>query len=432
MKFVFFFLILFGKPLFGDGYRVLTISDSINPGTADYIVRGIEDAEVHSASFLILEMDTPGGLLTSTRTIVQKMLSTKTPIVVFVSPKGAQAGSAGAIITLASDVAAMAPGSNIGAAHPVSGGGEKMDKVMEQKVANDTAAFAESLAKAKGRNTAWARKCVTQSASITANDALKEGVIDLLVEDRSDLIKKLGGFKLKVAKGSIHALPATTTLKEESVPMNTKQKVVSFFANPTIAYLIMSLGGLCIWVEISHPGLIFPGVLGGLCILLSLVSFQMLPIHYGALGMILGGMALLIAELFVPSFGVLGIGGIISFILGSLYLMDTTSPEFQLSLSLILPTAAVLTSAVLALGWVLSRTRHSKVMSGTEALIGAFGEVRETVSGNSGKIFVQGELWNAVTQTEKSIPVGTIVIVEKEEHLVLRVKPGDAHLKGKV
>ena len=431
MKRLFLTLLFLVDTLFAQSYRVLTVSDTINPGTADYIVRGIEEAEAVPAEFIIIEIDTPGGLLTSTRTIVQKMLSSKIPVIVFVAPKGAQAGSAGALLTFASDIAAMAPGTNIGAAHPISGGGEKMDKVMEEKVANDTAAFAESLAKAKGRNTDWARKAVTKSASITANEALKEGVIELIAEDRADLLKKLIGFKLKVPKGKAVSLPATIDLKEEAVPMNIKQRIVSFFANPNIAYLIMSLGGLCIWVEISHPGLIFPGVLGGICILLSLVSFQMLPIHYGALGLVLGGMALLVAELYVPSFGALEIGGILSFIVGSLYLMDTTSPSFQLSLTLILPTAAVLTSFILVLGWLVSRSRHSKVRSGIEGMIGEFGEVRETVNERSGKVFVQGELWNAITDAGQSIPQGSIVIVEKQEHLVLKVKLNEEILKGR-
>lgn len=399
---------------------VLEVADSINPGTADYIMRNIEAADKTNAPFLILRLDTPGGLLNSTRQIVQTMLAAKIPIVVFVAPKGAHAGSAGALITLAADVAAMAPGTNIGAAHPVLGNGEKIDDTMRDKITSDTAAFAESIAKAKGRNTAWAIESVKKSVSVIADQALKDGVIDLIAEDTDDLMKKLSGFRLRVPKGSVVQLPETAPAAQ-SILMNLKQRLVSFFADPNLAYLIMTLGGLCLWVELSHPGLIFPGVLGAVCIILSLISFQALPISYGALGLVFVGMAMIVAELFLPTYGLLGAGGIACFIFGSLFLMDTSSPEFQISLGLILPTAAVLAGAAFVLGMLIFETRKVKPRSGMEALVGQFGEVRESLSETPGKVFLHGEIWNAVSLDGSEFKKGAIVVVSEVKDLLLIV-----------
>lgn len=401
---------------------VITVADTINPGTADYIIHGIERADHLSSPYLILQLDTPGGLLTSTRSIVQAMLNARVPIVVFVSPRGAHAGSAGALITLAADVAAMAPGTNIGAAHPVAPGAEKMDKTMSEKIANDVAAFAESLAKAKGRNAEWAIKAVRKSASITADEALKQGVIDLTAEDLPDLLKKLPGWKLKIPKQSVTFLP-DTPVTHQWIPMNLKQRLVSFFADPQLAYLIMTFGALCLWVELTHPGLIFPGVLGGICLLLSLISFQMLPISYGALGLIVLGIALLVAELFLPTFGLVGGAGLLCFIFGSLFLMDTGVPEFQISLAMVLPTAAVLAGASFLLGFLVMRSRRTRHLSGMESLVGVQAVARELISEIHGKVFLNGELWNAVCRTGQTIPEGTKVVVTEVRNMIVVVQP---------
>jgi len=401
---------------------LLTVADTINPGSADYVVSGIHAAEAAGAPFLVIQLDTPGGLLSTTRQIVQAMLNAKIPIVVFISPRGAQAGSAGALITFAADVAAMAPGTNIGAAHPVSPGAEKTADKMEQKVANDTAAFAESLAAAKGRNKEWASNAVLKSASIPSDEAVRLNVVDFVVEDLVALSEKLRGHKLRVAKHGIRALPDEAPALR-SVDPGIKHRVISFFANPSIAYVIMSFGGLCLWIELSHPGLILPGVMGVLCVLLSLVSFQMLPIDYGALALILAGMAMLVAELFVPSFGALGLGGLVAFVVGSLYLMDTQVPEFRISLTLILPTAAALAAFSLALGWLVLKSRRERVRSGNATLIGEFGEVREALSGSEGQVFVQGELWGAVSIDGAPIARGIVVEVREVRGLRLIVAP---------
>ncbi len=406
--------------LYGAEVPVLHISDTINPGTGDYIISAIEAAESAQAPHLILELDTPGGLLSTTRQVVQKMLNSDVPIVVLVGPRGAHAGSAGALITFAADIAAMTPGTNIGAAHPVTPG-EQPDKVMAAKMANDTAAFAESIAKTRGRNTEWAAKAVKESASISAEEALKQGVIDLVVEDLPTLQARLAGYKLKAPKGQLTALP-TEAVTYRDRPMTLKHRAVSFFANPNLAYLIMSLGALCLWLELSHPGLILPGVVGLLCILVSLVSFQLLPISYGALALILVGFALIVAELFLPTFGVLGVGGILAFIVGSLFLMDTQSPHFQISLALILPTAAVLASAAAFISYSILKAQRKKNASGLEAMVGEYGEVREAISQTQGMVFVQGELWNAVT-AEGEIPKGAIVVVKEVRGMQLLVSP---------
>lgn len=413
-------ILLFASTAFGAPALWLTVSDSINPGTADYIASGIREGESSGAPYVLIQLDTPGGLLNTTRQIVQAMLNSTVPIVVWVGPQGAHAGSAGALITFAADIAAMAPGTNIGAAHPVGMGSEKTDKVMADKIANDVAAFAESLAKTKGRNTDWAIKAVRSSSSIIAEDALKMGVIDLMAHDAQDLAKRVAGFQFKTAKLNLRKLPEAPAELKVYAP-TIKHKVVSFFADPNLAYLVLILGGLCIWVEVTHPGLIFPGVLGAFCVIISLVSFQALPIDYGALAMIILGMILIVIEMFVPSFGVLGIGGIVAFIFGSLYLMDTNLPEFKISLGLIFPTAATLAAAAFGLGLLVVKSRKRKALSGLEAMVGEFAEVREPITSTHGKVFVAGELWNAVIEGEGEIPLGVPVKVAAIRKMVLVV-----------
>ncbi len=399
---------------------ILHLSGSVNPGTGDYLVSSIEMARKDKAPFVLVVLDTPGGMLTTTREIVQAMLNSEIPIVVYVGPRGARAGSAGALITLAADVAAMAPATNIGAAHPVSGSGEKIDSVMNEKLTNDTAAFAESIARTRGRNTAWAIKAVRNSDSIIAEEALKQGIVDLMVEDLDKLKQALVGFALKTPKGTVTKLPALAVQYQEA-PMSLRHRAVSFFADPNLAYLILSLGSIGLWIEITHPGLIFPGVVGALCLAISLVSFQLLPISYGALGLIFLGLSFMIAELFLPTYGILGVAGMAGFIFGSLFLMDTSAPEFQLSLRLILPTAATLIGTALFLAANVVRSQKRKNLSGLEALVGEYAEVTEPVSSQSGKVFIQGELWNARGVSEKPIPKGSVVVVQKAEHMTLTV-----------
>ncbi len=416
------FLLIFTVKLFGaTSAPLLQINDTINPGTENYITSQIKLASTSGADFLVIQLDTPGGLLNSTRKIVQSMLNSPIPIVVWIGPKGAQAGSAGALITYAADVAAMASGTNIGAAHPVDSSGKSLDKTANDKITNDTAAFAESLSKAKGRNSEWVKESVFSSKSITAEDAVSLKVVDFKADDQFELEEKLRGFNLRSKKGLVTALP-NSPHQLELKPATVKQKVVSFFANPSLAYLILSLGGLCVWIELSHPGLIFPGVVGGLSILISLVSFQLLPIRMGALGMILLGIALLIAEMYITSYGVLGIGGILAFILGSLYLMDTNVPEFQISLSIIIPVATCLAFFVFILGYFIVKSRRRSIQDGYQSLIGLTTDAESDISSQSGNVFVHGELWSARSLGGTMITKGSKVEIKEIRGLQLFVQ----------
>lgn len=409
------------KILASDAIPVIQVEDTINPGTADYIISQIASAESSKAQYLVLQIDTPGGLLTSTRQIIQSMLNSPIPIIVWIGPKGAQAGSAGALITYAADVATMASGTNIGAAHPVDGSGKSIDKTSNDKVTNDTAAFAESLAKAKGRNSEWVKESVFSSKSIPSTTAAASKVIDFIAEDLNDLEIKLRGYTLKTKKGTLSQLPQsshTFTIVKPTV----KQRVVSFFANPTIAYLILSLGGLCLWIELSHPGLILPGIMGAFCVLLSLVSFQLLPIRMGALGLILLGIMLLIAELYITSYGVLGIGGITAFLLGSLYLMDTHIPEFQLSISLIIPVTLCLGVSVLTLSYLILKSRRLRIMDSYKSLVGLPSQAHTEITQTSGNLFINGELWAARSVDGCPISKGTEVEIKDIRGLQLIVQ----------
>ncbi len=414
-----FLLLLFAFAV-SETVPVITVADSINPGTSDYIMSNIEAAEKKKSPFLILELDTPGGLVDTTRILIQRMLASPIPIVIFVSPKGAHAGSAGALITLASDIAVMAPATNIGAAHPVAAGGEQMDKVMSQKMAEDLAAYAESLADLKGRNAEWAKKAVTKSSSIAAEKAKEMQVIDLIVEDLPALLKKLENYSLRKSKRGVTQLPAGP-FSIERIPPTLRQKVISFFANPNIAYLMMSAAGICLWIELTHPGLVVPGVLGVLCGILSLISFQMLPIHTGALLLVLAGLIGLFLEILLPTHGILGVGGVISFVVGSLYLMNTDLSDLQISLSLILPVALALGGICIAITYLVVRSRKLKSTSGTHAFIGELAVVQELVTPTAGKVLIQGEIWEGRSQEGRQILKGETVRVTAVQNMVLIV-----------
>ena len=317
------------------GARVdlIAIDGGINPAVDDFIRESIARARNAGAKALIIQLDTPGGLLTSTRSIVKDILGAPVPVIVYVAPSGAGAGSAGVFITMAGHIAAMAPGTNIGAAHPVAGGGQEVKGVMGEKIENFTASFSEAIAQKRGRNTEWAIQAVRRSVSITEKEALKQKVIDIVAKDLDDLLKQAEGRKVDV-DGREQAL-SLQGARIERFDMGLKQKVINLLADPTIAYLLLMAGILGLYMEFSHPGVIFPGVAGGICLLLGLTSLQMLPFNYAGILLILLGVALLIGEAFLPSFGVLGIGGAISLALGSLLLFDTESSDLTVDRSMI-------------------------------------------------------------------------------------------------
>jgi membrane-bound serine protease (ClpP class) len=396
---------------------LISIDGTINPAVDDFIRESISRSKANAARALIIQLDTPGGLLTSTRTIVKEMLGAPVPVIVYVAPSGAGAGSAGVFITMAAHIAAMAPGTNIGAAHPVAGGGQEVKGVMGEKIENFTASFSESIAQQRGRNTEWAIQAVRKSVSITEKEALKIKVIDVVAKDINDLLEQAHGRKVDIDGGK-HEL-ALKGARVERYGMSLKQKVLNTIADPNIAYLLMMAGILGLYMEFSHPGVIFPGVAGAICLLLAFASLQLLPINYAGLGLMILGIGLLIGEAFAPSFGVLGVGGIISLALGSFFLFDTEGSDLIVDRSIIFTAVATLGGFVLAVSYLVFRSQQSKPALGMEGLIGEIGEVRGKLI-PAGKIFVHGEYWNARADSE--VDVGEKVEVVGYEGMNLKVR----------
>jgi membrane-bound serine protease (ClpP class) len=396
---------------------LISIDGTINPAVDDFIRESISRAKANAARALIIQLDTPGGLLTSTRTIVKEMLGAPVPVIVYVAPSGAGAGSAGVFITMAAHIAAMAPGTNIGAAHPVAGGGQEVKGVMGEKIENFTASFSESIAQQRGRNTEWAIQAVRKSVSITEKEALKIKVIDVVAKDINDLLEQAHGRKVDI-DGRKHEL-LLKGARVERYGMSLKQKVLNTIADPNIAYLLMMAGILGLYMEFSHPGVIFPGVAGAICLLLAFASLQLLPINYAGLGLIILGIGLLIGEAFAPSFGVLGVGGIISLALGSFFLFDTEGSDLIVDRSIIVTAVATLGTFVLAVSYLVFRSQKAKPALGMEGLIGEIGEVKGKLM-PSGKVFVHGEHWNARADSE--IDVGEKVEVVGYEGMSLKVR----------
>ncbi|HLN85983.1 MAG TPA: nodulation protein NfeD [Candidatus Limnocylindrales bacterium] len=396
---------------------LIAIDGSINPAVDDYIREGIARAKSNGARALVIQMDTPGGLLNSTRTIVKEMLGAQVPVMIWVGPSGAGAGSAGVFITMAAHIAAMAPGTNIGAAHPVAGGGQEVKGVMGEKIENFTASFSESIAQKRGRNTEWAIEAVRKSVAITESDALKKNVIDIVAKDIDDLLKQADGRKVDL-DGKAHVL-SLKDVKISRYEMSLKQKIINILSDPNIAYLLMMAGLLGLYMEFSHPGVIFPGVTGAICLLLALASFQLLPLNYAGLALIALGIGLLVGEAFLPSFGVLGVGGIIALAIGSLLLFDTESSDLVVDKSIVFTAVATVGAIMLMLSYLVFKSQHLTQTTGMEGLIGEIGDVRGKL-GLTGKVFVHGEYWNAEADSE--IDVGEKVEVISYQGMRLKVR----------
>ncbi len=396
---------------------LIVVDGGINPAVDDFIRESISRARTNGAKALIIQLDTPGGLLTSTRSIVKDILGAPVPVIVYVAPSGAGAGSAGVFITLAAHVAAMAPGTNIGAAHPVAGGGQEVKGVMGEKIENFTASFSEAIAQKRGRNTEWAIQAVRRSVSITEKEALKKNVIDIVAKDIDDLLKQAEGKKVEV-DGREQAL-SFQGARIERFEMGLKQKVINVLADPNIAYLLLMAGILGLYMEFSHPGVIFPGVAGGICLLLGLTSLQVLPFNYAGLLLMLLGIALLIGEAFLPSFGVLGVGGAISLALGSLLLFDTQSSDLTVERSIVFAAVGTLSAFMLIVGYLVFRSQKKKPTVGLEGLVGEIGEVKVALK-PTGRIFVHGEDWSA--EGDGEVAAGEKVRVVGFEGMCLKVK----------
>jgi membrane-bound serine protease (ClpP class) len=408
---------------------LIEVSSSINPGTSDFIQSSIDRAHREAMGCLILQLNTPGGLLKATREIVSKLLTAPLPVAVYVAPPGAHAGSAGAFITMAAAVAAMAPGTNIGAAHPVAiGAGGQVDqesaKHVARKAEEDAAAFLRSIAKVRNRNLEWAEKAVRESKALPHQDALRHQVVDLVATDIPDLLRQMDGRTVEVRGQKVKLRTAGAAVIPYS--MSLKQAVINFFSDPTIAYVLMMLGILGILAEVYHPGVIFPGVLGAICLIVAFISFQVLPINYGGLLLIVLAVGLFVAEIYVTSYGVLAVGGIVSLVLGSVLFIDpggdseySFSPDFGISLGAVIPTAVVLGAFSVYLGWVILRGRRAPQTTGKEGLVGEEGEVLSVVGPEGGRVFVHGEYWNA--RADQEIGPGEKVRVVGVDGLTLKV-----------
>lgn len=395
----------------------IRISGIINPPISGFIRETIEDLEKKGASCLLILMDTPGGLDTSMREIVKAIMESDIPIIVYVYPPGARAASAGSIILLSAHIAAMAPGTNAGAAHPVTIGREKIDKEMMQKVVKDAEAYAKSIAAKRKRNVEWASKAVKESASVTAEEAFRINVIDFVANDVEDLLNKAHGKSVETRHGK--KTLSTKGKSPQEIEMPFKFRFLSYISDPNVAYILMMIGLYGILFEIYNPGAIFPGVIGGICIILALYSFQALPISYAGLFLIILGVIFFILELKVVSHGLLAIAGIISIILGSIMLIDLPKSVLSISWKSILAVTLITAGFFLFVLSYAVKAQFSKVKTGKEGLIGEEGVAKTDVA-PEGKVMIQGELWSA--RSDEPIKQGERVVVERVEGLVLKIK----------
>jgi len=414
-----FIALLFLIPCMVNANEVYTIriQGTINPPTASFITESIVKAEKNDSEALLILMDTPGGLDTSMRDIIKGIMESNIPVIVYVYPSGARAASAGSVILLASHIAAMAPGTNAGAAHPVSVGQEKADKVMMEKVAKDAEAYVRSIAKQRGRNEEWAAKSVKESASITATDAVDNKVADLLAASIDELLEKIDGKKVETKKGKV--VLKTKGKKAAEVVMPFKYKFLSYISDPNVAYILMMIGIYGILFEIYSPGAIFPGVAGGISLILALYAFQTLPISYAGLALILLAVIFFILELKVVSYGALGIAGTISLVIGSIMLVDLPSSVLSISYATIIIVAVLTGIFFFGVLTYAVRAQLSKVKTGSEGLVGEEGMAQTDIF-HEGKVFVYGEIWNG--KSEEPISKGEKVVVIAVDGLVVEVK----------
>ncbi|MEE9117614.1 MAG: nodulation protein NfeD [Calditrichia bacterium] len=399
----------------------ITIDGIINPIATEYILESIEKAEEAGAELLIIEMDTPGGLMVSMHDIVKGILGADVPVAVYVSPSGSRAGSAGVFITIAAHIAAMAPGTNIGSAHPVNmGGAQDTSQVMTEKIINDAVAHIRSVAEKRGRNADWAESAIRESANITEKEALKLNVVDYVVPTVDSLLIAVHGREVEVLSG--YRVLDTENARIESYEMNWRQRALDILSDPNILYILFLIGITGISLELYNPGSILPGVVGGICIILFLYSVQTIPINIAGLLLILFSAILFLLEIKIPSYGLLTIGGVISLVLGSLMLVDSPLPFLQISWKVILGATITMTLFfIIAISFAL-RAHRKKPSTGKEGLVGEEGVTIDDLN-PTGQIEIHGEIWKAVS--DRRIKKGQRVIVEEvhSQHLRLKVKP---------
>ena len=391
----------------------MTIDGAIGTVTNDRIADAIEKAVENNAALLVVFLDTPGGFTKPTWSICKNILNADVPVCIYIAPSGARAGSAGVYMTYAAHFAAMAPSTNIGAAHPVAGGGEKIDSVMNEKITNDAVAQIRAAAQKRGRNAEWAEKAVRESVSITDKEALEQNVIDIRAENIEDLLKQIDGREAELPFGK--KVVKVAGARVENIKVSLVHKLLNIITQPDIAFILFSIGGLGIVLELYNPGSILPGVVGAICLLLSLYAFQTLPINYTGLALILLAIVLFIAEIKIISHGLLTIGGLISFFLGGLMLVDTVDPSLRISKSVLITVVACIGVAVLLAGWLVIKASRTRPFIGQEGLVGKIAEVRP-----NGFVYVDGALWRAVSDEELS--VGSKVEIVSIDKLTLKVK----------
>ncbi len=398
------------------------VDSIIHPASAEFMISAMDRADAAGADLLVFTLRTPGGLVDSTRQIITRLLAARTPVAIWVGPSGSRAASAGFILTIAADVAAMAPGTNIGAAHPVGGGGEAMDQTMAKKAEEDVAAYVRSLATARHRNVALAEQAVTQSKAFTETEALEASppLIDLVAVDVPELVRKLDGRRVTRFDGTsvtLHTAGAPIT----KIEMTLRQKVLSAIAHPNIAYILLSLGTLGLTIELWSPGAILPGIAGGICLLLAFFALQVLPVSATGVLLLLFGLLLLALEVKVTSFGLLTVGGALSLIFGSMMLIDSTAPELRVSLGVVVPVVLGFTAIAAFLVRLGLAAQRRPAVTGAEGMLGEHAEVVAAIApGVAGRVRLRGEIWRAVSADR--IELGEAVRVSAVDRLTLTVR----------
>ncbi len=405
------------KPVF----NVITVASVITTPTAKYVADSIEKAKEEGAQGLIILLDTPGGMDTAMREIAKSLLNSPIPVIVYVYPSGARAASAGVIITTAAHVAAMAPGTNIGAAHPVAiglGGSGGVDKTMSEKMENDAAAYVRSIAKIRGRSEVWVEKAVRKSESITAEEAKKLNVIDYVAADIDKLLAMIDGKEVTLEGGKKIKL-STKNAAVNKIEMGTRQKILAAISDPNIAYILLLIGLAGLYFEFSNPGAILPGVIGGISLLMAFFGLATLPVNYTGILLILFGIILFIAEIKVMSNGLLTIGGIVSLAMGSLIMFETPEPALRISLQVFIPALLLVSGFFIVVIWMAIKAQMRRPYTGVEAMVEGRGEAVTDIT-NEGSVFYQGEYWKA--QSQNPIPKGAKVKIIEVDGLKLTVE----------
>lgn len=401
----------------------LEIKGPIDSISEEYITDSYEKIDnLGNGELIIISIDTPGGFSTSMRTIIKTIMNSRIPTAVYVSPSGARAASAGFLITISAHIAVMAPGTNMGAAHPVSVMGKEIDEVMKKKITNDAVSYIRSIAKSRGRNTELSEKAVRESSSFTAEECLKGNLIDMVAENIEEIIKRSEGMEIYLSDGKKSVLKFTEKTISK-IGMTMRQRFLRTITNPNLAYFLLIIGLAGLYIEFTHPGVIIPGVLGAIALLLAFLAFQILPVNYTGLFLILLSIGFFIAEIKIQGFGILGIGGIISFVLGSIMLINSPIPELRPALTTIITASAVFGTIFLFLAYKVISVSSRRTETGAEGMVGEMGKTRSPVNQSSGKVFIKGEIWNAVS--EETIDSGEIVEILSVDNLVLKVKKGE-------